>query len=418
MTMHPILAALRKHKAGVVLIALQIALTLAIVCNAIFIIGQRIERVHRVTGIDESNLFLVTQQWVGAPDGDDAAGVAKLDNMQREDLASLRNLPDVASVAPINSLPLLNSSWNGAISLKPGSEMRKGGNTRTTFYFGDEQMLSTLGVRLVAGRAFTAADVQHRSMHDQTEPTVVIVTKPIADKLFPGGSAVGKAMYLDGSTMPTTIIGVIERLQVPGTGSWTNTFAYNATLEPLRIDANYSRYVVRAKPGRMEAAMKAMPSLLYKINPMRVLDDDSVKSFADIRADAYRADVGMAILMGVVCLVLLGVTAAGIVGLTSFWVGQRHRQIGVRRALGARKIDILHYFQIENLMIAGAGALIGVALAVGLNVWLMKHFEMDRIPVAYVLVGLVALVALGQAAVFVPARRASNVSPIEATRAV
>ena len=69
-------------------------------------------------------------------------------------------------------------------------------------------------------------------------------------------------------------------------------------------------------------------------------------------------------------------------------------------------------------MIAGGGAIVGVALAVGLNAWLMKHFEMDRIPVVYVLVGLIALVALGQAAVFVPARRASNVSPIEATRAV
>jgi putative ABC transport system permease protein len=417
MSTHPILAALRKHKAGVVLIALQIALTLAIVCNAIFIIGQRIERVHRVTGIDESNLFLVTQQWVGAPDADDPAGIEKLDSMQREDLAALRSMSDVASVAPINSVPLLNSSWNGSLSLKAGSELRKGG-TRTTFYFGDENMISTLGVRLIAGRAFTVADVQHRSLHDQTEPSVVIVTKAIADKMFPGGNAVGKAMYVDGSTTPTTIIGVVERLQVPGTGSWTNTFVYNATLEPLRIDANFARYVVRAKPGRMEAAMRLMPSTLYKVNPMRVLDEDSVKSFADIRAEAYRADIGMAILMGVVCLVLLGVTAAGIVGLTSFWVGQRHRQIGVRRALGARKIDILHYFQIENLMIAGGGAIVGVALAVGLNAWLMKHFEMDRIPVAYVLVGLVALVALGQAAVFVPARRASNVSPIEATRAV
>ena len=417
MSTHPILAALRKHKAGVVLITLQIALTLAIVCNAIFIIGQRIERVHRVTGIDESNLFLVTQQWVGAPDADDPAGIEKLDSMQREDLAALRSMSDVASVAPINSVPLLNSSWNGSLSLKAGSELRKGG-TRTTFYFGDENMISTLGVRLIAGRAFTVADVQHRSLHDQTEPSVVIVTKAIADKMFPGGNAVGKAMYVDGSTTPTTIIGVVERLQVPGTGSWTNTFVYNATLEPLRIDANFARYVVRAKPGRMEAAMRLMPSTLYKVNPMRVLDEDSVKSFADIRAEAYRADIGMAILMGVVCLVLLGVTAAGIVGLTSFWVGQRHRQIGVRRALGARKIDILHYFQIENLMIAGGGAIVGVALAVGLNAWLMKHFEMDRIPVAYVLVGLVALVALGQAAVFVPARRASNVSPIEATRAV
>ena len=68
-------------------------------------------------------------------------------------------------------------------------------------------------------------------------------------------------------------------------------------------------------------------------------------------------------------------------------------------------------------MIAGIGAVTGVLLALGLNAWLMQHFEMDRIPLAYVLVGLVALVILGQVAVFVPARRASNVSPVEATRA-
>ncbi len=111
---------MRKHKAGVVLIALQIALTLAIVCNAVFIIGQRIERVNRPTGLDESNLFLVSQQWVGAPSGDDAGSVEKLDSLQLTDLAALRALPDVASVAPINSLPLLNSSWNGAVDLKPG----------------------------------------------------------------------------------------------------------------------------------------------------------------------------------------------------------------------------------------------------------------------------------------------------------
>ena len=150
---------------------------------------------------------------------------------------------------------------------------------------------------------------------------------------------------------------------------------------------------------------------------MRVLDDDSIKSFTDIRARAYRADVGMAVLMGVICLILLCVTAAGIVGLTSFWVGQRHRQIGVRRALGARKIDILHYFQIENLLIAGIGVVVGVLLAVGLNLWLMTHYEMTRIPVSYVVTGVLAMLAIGQAAVFVPARRASNVSPVSATRA-
>ena len=176
-------------------------------------------------------------------------------------------------------------------------------------------------------------------------------------------------------------------------------------------------YAVRTKPGQLDAAMRAVSPLLYKVNPMRVLDDDSVRSFAEIRASAYRADVGMAVLMGVICLILIAVTAAGIVGLTSFWVGQRHRQIGVRRALGARKLDILRYFQLENLIIAGAGAVIGLLLAIGINLLMMRFFEMNRLPVIYVLVGIVMVLLLGQLAVFVPARRASNVSPVVATRA-
>ncbi|WP_158752938.1 ABC transporter permease [Dyella sp. S184] len=417
MTLHPILAALRKHKAGVVLISLQIALTLAIVCNAVFIIGQRVERVNRPTGLDENDLFLVTQQWVGAPSSDDPAGVEKLDVMQKEDLAALRNLPDVASVAPSNSVPLLNSSWTGSVSIKPGQQLGDKSGTRTAYYFTDDQVLPTLGLHLVAGRAFTAADVQHQGARDQRDRPVIIVSQALADKLFPQGSAVGKVIYSDGSSAPSTIIGVVARLQTPSTGSWGNDFAWYSTLVPTRLDSNFTRYVVRAKPGRRDAAMSAVPAALYAVNPMRVLDaDDSVKSFADIRTSAYRADVGMAILMGVVCLILLCVTAAGIVGLTSFWVGQRHRQIGVRRALGARKIDILHYFQIENLLIAGVGVALGVLLAVGLNMWLMTHYEMTRIPLVYVVIGVLAMLAIGQAAVFVPARRASNVPPVVATR--
>jgi len=417
MKLHPILAALRRHKAGVVLIAMQIALTLAIVCNAVFIIGSRIERVNRPTGLDEDNLFLVTQQWVGAPSADTPDGVEKLDVMQREDLAALRNLPSVANVAPTNSVPLLNSAWTGSVSLKPAAVLGDKNGTRTAYYFTDEQVFSTLGLKLVAGRAFSAADVQHQGARDNPPRPVVIVTKALADKLFPKGNAVGKVIYSDGSSAPSTIVGVVERLQVPSTGSWVNGFPFNSTLIPTRLDANFSRYAVRAKPGQLEAAMRAVTPTLYKVNPLRVLDDDSVKSFADIRAKAYRADVGMAVLMGVICLILIAVTAAGIVGLTSFWVGQRHRQIGVRRALGARRIDILRYFQIENLLIAGGGAVLGVLLAIGLNLWLITRYEMAHLPVLYVLVGVLAVLVLGQAAVFVPARRASNVSPVSATRA-
>jgi putative ABC transport system permease protein len=415
MSLHPMIAALRKHKSGVVLIALQIALTLAIVCNAVFIIYSRVEKVNRPTGMDESNLILVTQQWVGAPSGDDAASIQKLDELQREDIEALRALPDVESVTPTNSLPLLDSSWNGSASSKPSDDVVRGG-ARTTYYFGDQNFLQTLGLKLVSGRNFTAGDVVNKGFRDTTEPAMVIVSKPLADKLFPQGDAVGKAVYLDGSGKPSTIIGVVARLQVPGNSSWSNGFVLNSTIEPVRLNAAYSRYAVRAKPGRMDAVMHEVPGALYAVNPMRVLDDDSVKPFTAIRENAYRADIGMAALMGVVCLILLAVTAAGIVGLTSFWVGQRHRQIGVRRALGARKIDIRHYFQLENLLIAGGGAVIGIALAIGLNRALIQYFEMTSMPFWYVLIGLAVVLVLGQLAVLVPAMRASNVPPVAATR--
>lgn len=416
MTIHPIFAALRKHKSGVVLIALQIAFTLAIVCNALFIIGQRIERISSATGITERDLFLVSQQWVGAPKADDEKGVDMLDSMQKEDLAALRNMPDVASVTPTNSLPLYTSSWTGTVGLRPGDgnyDASGAGTARVAYYFVDDQALAVLGVKLDAGRFFRSDEVINISSRDQRRPSVSVITKALAKKLFPDGNALGQAIYLDGAAAPVRVIGVIDRLQAP---AWVKSFSWNSILIPARLNSNFSRYAVRAKPGRENAAMKAVPSVLYSVNPMRVLDDRSLQSFADIRSEAYQSDMGMAIMMGAVCIILLGVTTAGIIGLTSFWVGQRHKQIGVRRALGARKIDILCYFQVENLAISSGGAVIGVAMAIGLNFWLMSYFDTDRIPVPWVMLGVALVLFLGQVAVFIPARRASNVSPAAATR--
>jgi putative ABC transport system permease protein len=414
-TVHPILAALRRHKAGVVLIVLQIALTLAIVCNAVFIIHSRIERLSRPTGIDENNLIRIAQAWVGAPSGDDAASIEKLDALQRTDLDTLRSLPGVQEVAASESLPLQGMIWSGDVALTPDE---KGRVVQAAYYFGDEHLRSTLGVHLIAGRDFNAGDIRHHTLRS-TEPTpVIIVSKPVADELFPQGDALGKTVYQDGKGQPSTIVGIVEQLQTPTTDSWGNPFAYNSVLEPVRLDGTAASYAVRAQPGREQAVMREARKALFAVNPMRIMPDSwGTQPFSEIRAKAYRADRGMAILMGSVCLILLGVTAAGIVGLTSFWVGQRHRQIGVRRALGARRIDILHYFQIENLLIAGVGVLLGVLLAVGLNLWLMTHYEMERLPVLYVLTGMLAMLAIGQGAVFVPARRASNVPPVVATRA-
>lgn len=126
----------------------------------------------------------------------------------------------------------------------------------------------------------------------------------------------------------------------------------------------------------------------------------------------------MAILMSIICGLLLAITAAGIVGLTSFWVAQRRKQIGVRRALGARRDQILSYFLIENFLISAAGVVVGTCLAMSMSLWLVWHFEMRRLPLDFVLAGVVVLLLLGQAATLAPALRASRVPPMEATRSV
>src|SRR5690606_27202729 len=130
----------------------------------------------------------------------------------------------------------------------------------------------------------------------------------------------------------------------------------------------------------------------------------------------YAQDRTMVWLLVVVCLALLVVTALGIIGLASFWVQQRTRQIGVRRALGATRGQILRYFQTENFLLTTAGIALGMMLAFALNQFLMGRYELPRLPLAYLPIGAIALWLLGQLAVLGPARRAASVSPAIATR--
>jgi len=409
MQIKPILSALRRHKAGTFLIAMQIALTLAIVCNALFIIHQRVAHLSEPSGIDEPNIFVIKSEWVGAP------GTERVDAMIREDLQVLRQLPGVQDVTPSNSYPLRGGGWDDAIKLKPDQLQDSSG---ATIYFADEHFLDTLGLKLIAGRNFRADEIGHMDMRYKLAPPMVIVTKALADKLFPGGDAVGKTLYLIGG--PATIVGEVELLQAQSVSQWASAFAYRSVIIPERLAISLgSFYIVRTRPGQLDATMRAAGKALFAHNPRRVInEDDGILSFSEVRSRAYESDRGMAILMGVISIVLLAVTAAGIVGLTSFWVGQRRRQIGVRRALGATKQDILHYFMTENLLISGVGVLVGAVLAIAMNLWMVTRFEMHHLSLAYLIGGVVILLLLGQGAVLAPALRASRVPPVEATRSV
>ncbi|WP_240922424.1 FtsX-like permease family protein [Oleiagrimonas sp. C23AA] len=418
MAVHPILAALRKHKAGVILIMIQISLTLAIVCNVAYIITLRIELMHHSTGLDEHDLFLVAQSYVGNYSGDDQSAMNKLDSMQLTDLSVLRNLPDVKLVTPVNTLPLLRYVWSGSVALGLGQAH---GSAHANYFKGDQYLLPTLGLRLIAGRNFSEADVENHPARGNFPPAVVIVTKALADKLFPNGNALGSAVYLDKMTSPSVIVGVVEKMFSANPDD-DSPSAWYSILIPSRVDSASTMYAVRSQRGRIQPAIRESRDALFKVNPMRVIDEgdrfnfNGIHTYAQIRDLGYAIDVFTAEVLAFVCVILLLVTGVGIAGLTNFWVRQRYKQIGIRRALGARRIDILHYFQVENLVIVSGGCIVGIVLTLCINIALMQVFATSRIPVWYVLAGVLVVILLGQISAFMPARRASNVSPMMATR--
>jgi putative ABC transport system permease protein len=241
------------------------------------------------------------------------------------------------------------------------------------------------------------------------------VTKALADKVFPRGDALGKSVFSESNTKSQRIIGIVERLQTPfyGVSGVTSTFPENSIIAPYRPIGDYPDYMVRTRPGQRERVMKAAEAMLLHMDAGRIV---RTKSMSDVRENAYRGDRSLIVLLAAVCAALLFITAFGIVGLTSYWVAQRRRQIGIRRALGATRQAILRYFQVENLMIAGAGAALGVVGAIGLNLWMVRNFEVVRMDNSRTLIGALIMLGLGQAAVLYPAFRAASIPPALATR--
>ena len=403
MEIRPILSALMRSKVAMILIGLQVALTLAIVCNALFIISERLDHMARPSGMNETDTFWFGSNGFGQ--GYDAKAV------QRSDVALLRQLPGVADAATVNSVPMSDGGWSTGLSLQA---RQKTSTAQSAIYLVDDHAISTFGTHLIAGRNFKPEEIESHDFGDRLLPKVAILSKALADKMFPDGDPIGKQVYFDQDPPTTTIIGVVDRLQEP----WISSDDIeNAAFVPVFMPyGNSTRYLVRTEPGRRDEVMKQVEQKMTEANPSRIIG--KVKSIEQVRSEAYAEDRAMAIILSVVIFCLLTITALGIVGMASFWVAQRTKQIGTRRALGATKFDILRYFQTENFIITTMGLVGGGILTYAFSIYLMKAYNAPRLPWYYVPVGFVCLWILGQVAVLGPALRASRVSPAIATRSV
>jgi putative ABC transport system permease protein len=327
----------------------------------------------------------------------------------REDLQILRNLPGVQAATVVNAVPLSGGGSSTSLHTEPNQKGRRGD---VNYFQVDEQGVATFGVEIVEGRDLDAAVVTKPERNSSTSPPEILLTRDAAREMFPQESALGKTVYT-GTNAPITIVGIIDHMH----GSWPMWDKVgNVALFPVISDESYARYMVRAKPGQRDAAMKLAEEALGKVDNGRVILRTRTQEY--IAASIFAEDRAMAVYLAVVIALLLGIAALGIFGLAAFNVSTRTKQIGTRRAVGARRTDILRYFLAENWLITTVGVAVGCVLALLLGYWLSTTFELPRLKLYYLVLGVAGLWIVSLVAALRPARRAAMVSPAIATRTV
>ena len=396
----PIFNSLLRSKAGALMLLVQIALTTMIVSNAASIIIDRVQYLSQETGYPEDEIFSFSVMSFDKT----------LDLTQKfeETETMLRNIPGVKNAGLFNAVPVSGSGSATGLGLKPANE--RGQDSRSAYYMADENALDTLGINLIEGRNIRADEVIESQTRDAF-PKVVLLTKTLANELFPAGDGLGQTIYF--GDMPLEIIGITEKMM----GPWLkDSRPDNVAIIPFVSASTFQKIIVRTEPAQRAAIMRQIEDIMLEDHNKRVIV--GLRGMDEAKEMYNAADTLMLRMLVVLIVVLLSVTALGIFGLTVFNINKRTKQIGTRRALGARKSAIINYFLVENIIICLAGTAIGSIAAVFLGQSLLNFYSLPALDSLYILSTVVFVVIISILSVIMPASRAANISPSIATRSI
>jgi putative ABC transport system permease protein len=418
MSIGPIVRAMLRNKIRFGLIALEMALTLAIAVNCVTMIRRARADATQTSGMADDDLLFTPM----LPFDPSFKEEARLDDVIDRDLEAMRKMPGVRAATETLILPWQGGGSSTEVRLPGG----RGGYLRVQSYEADEATLDTLGLELVTGKGFSAADVQRGSAGlrrlraeirarnpDGTAKTPflqeVVISEAFARLAFGAEPAIGK-MLEDRDGDQFRVIGVVGRYYTPYAWNIGSYVMFNPSRFLGRV-----RYLVRAEPGRRDEVARALSSRLLSVAEGR---NFHVQSIAEL-SSRYNANNNLVVrVLSLVLFLVVFVTFLGVVGVTSFSVTERTRQIGIRRAVGAQRLDVVLHFLLENAVVSGLGIGLGVAFAYGLNVVLVSRLGASRIEPTSIAVTLLLLAVGGQLAALAPALRGARVAPTIATRNV
>ena len=262
----------------------------------------------------------------------------------------------------------------------------------------------TLGIPVVRGRAFTANDRQGST-------AVAIINETMAKQYWPNEDPLGRQLKIFGDAVPREIVGIAKDIKYNFLGEPPTPYLY------LPLEQNYAAQVVvqvRAA-GEPDAVLGTVRRELQQIEPTMPLLN--VSTYRQVFGQSLWAPRMGAWLLGIFASLALVLAAIGLYGVMAYAVSQRRRELGIRIALGARQQDVRNMVVRQGVLLAGAGVVIGFAIALALATLVANLlFGVNpHDPVTFVMIPLV-LLAVAFLATYLPAWRASRVDPVEALR--
>jgi putative ABC transport system permease protein len=382
------------------LLVVEVALTMVLLAGAVLLLRSmaavlRVDPGFRAAGALTARLELPEARY---PER------AQQAVFYRELQSRIAALPGVAAVGTSNFAPLSGSRWTLSTKFldhpvpagdEPSLEYRVAGG----------EFFRAAGIPLKRGRFFTAGD-------RADAPLVAIVTEAAARRHFPAEDPIGRQIVIgDRVKEPRRIVGVVGDVLE---GGLTEPAAPELYVPAEQVPWSGMAVIVRADgdPMRLVPSLRAVIASLDRSLPVEDIGrlSDAVSRSLGERRFALT-------LLSAFSVLALILAAVGIYGVVSYTAAQRQREVGIRMALGARRADVLRLFVREALALAGAGILLGLALAAGATRLLsgMLFGVAPSDPASYAAVSILLFAAV-LAASLLPAHRATGISPVEALR--
>ncbi len=328
-----------------------------------------------------------------------------------EDGLAMRNLPHVVAVDPELTYQNFQTGL-GSMSVKAGTH-----KISNTIINGDTTQVNLVtDVKLLEGRLWSEAE-------EARAANVAVLGHDAAEDLFPGQSAIGKDVDCEGDVF--TVIGVLDTRPQPfGSGRNTQDNAIFFPLETFRkIHPEIKDFWIAARYDKPENKALVTEEIRELLRVRRKLHMDQDDNFAIFSPDALtrlwnQLTGGLFLFMVAVSSVGLMVGGVGVMNIMLVSVTERTREIGVRKAIGATKGDILLQFTIEAITLCMVGGMLGILA--GSLFTLVLHFAVSFLHAAlsgtWVVVSFVVSCAIGLLFGIYPAWKAANLDPIEALR--